>query len=93
MPAILLGPLFISNADQAGWLHGPAAEVNLNKLSDAIAAAIKGQFPGGGVTGLSPGHLFKTSAPNDKGSKCTLGDMETNHILPLVERVGKKLRS
>ena len=84
MPAILLEPLFISNPEQAKWIH---EEANLQKLAAVISAGIKGEFFKGGTIGLSPGHAYKTSSPSDKGSKCSLGDQEVDHVLKLIKAV------
>jgi N-acetylmuramoyl-L-alanine amidase len=93
MPAILLEPLFLSNPNQAGLLHGPGADANNRKMAEAITAAIKGQFPRGGKIGLSPGHAYKTSSPNDPGGPCALGDTERAHILTIVGLVEQYLSS
>jgi hypothetical protein len=88
MPTILLEPLFISNTDQASWIHDSG---NSQLLAAAIARAIKGQFLSGGPIGLSPGHAYKTSQPTDPGSTCALGDTERDHTLALVDLVSQQL--
>lgn len=90
MPTILVEPLFISNDDQAHWIHDFKGQ-NLEKLAALIVLGIKGQFLSGGAIGLSPGHAYKTSAPKDKGSNCRLGDFEVDHVLELVRLVKEKL--
>lgn len=97
MPTILLEPLFVSNPNdetQGPWLHGLHGDAHLNTLADAITAAIKGQFPGGGKIGLSRGHWDKTSSPNDRGGNCYFGSethREGDHIAALFELVWQKL--
>jgi N-acetylmuramoyl-L-alanine amidase len=81
MPTVLLEPLFVSNADQAKWLHEAK---NAEALAVAIADAIK-KHVSSGTIGLSPGHAHKSSP--DPGSKCAVGDNEVDHVLKLVERV------
>lgn len=85
MPAIVLEPLFISNLEQANWLHN-----NRDTLADAIVAGIKLFFPPNkGPIGLSAGHAGK-SAP-DSGSSCALGDYEADHTVDLRDRVMSRL--
>lgn len=85
MTAIVLEPLFISNAAQATWLHA-----NPDTLADAIAAGIKGHYYTGGRIGLSAGHAYKTI--NDPGAACARGDHEADHTVDLVQRVALRLQ-
>jgi N-acetylmuramoyl-L-alanine amidase len=84
MAAILIEPLFISNQDQAEWLHH-----NLGKLVGAVAAAIRRAFPKGGRVGLSPGHVGK--GHRDPGALCAKGDHEADHTSLLATFVKIKL--
>jgi len=65
MPAILgeVGP--ISHAAFDDWLD---KEENRALLALSIAESIMEEFPNGGLVGLSIGHLYKTSSPNDTGA-------------------------
>jgi hypothetical protein len=90
VPTILLEPLFVSNDDQARWLHDFKGE-NLKKLAALLTMGIKGHFLSGGAIGLSPGHAYKSSSPKDKGSKCRLGDFEVDHVLEIVRLVKEEL--
>jgi N-acetylmuramoyl-L-alanine amidase len=89
MPAILLESLFLSNPDQAAWLHGAG---HMESLADAIVAGIRDQFPEGGTIGLSPGHAYKSSAPADRGAKCREGDSEADHTVALAALVERRMR-
>jgi N-acetylmuramoyl-L-alanine amidase len=88
MPTVLLEPLFISNREQADWLH---QRNNVQLLANAINEAIRFTFPRGGLFGLSPGHVFKTSSPDDPGAGCARLDHERDHTLPVVEAVANLL--
>ena len=92
MPTILLETLFLSNPDQAAWLHGDDGPKHMEALADAIAAGIRAYFPDGGIIGLSPGHAFKTSNPNDTGARCKGGDFEANHTVVLAGLVEQRLQ-
>jgi N-acetylmuramoyl-L-alanine amidase len=85
MIAIVLEPLFISNAGQAAWLHA-----NGDTLADALAEGIKGTFPAGGRIGLSAGHAYKSV--NDPGAACAAGDHEADHTVDMVNRVAQRLQ-
>ncbi len=84
MPTILLEPLFLSNVEQAGWLHTPD---RFEALAASIVKAILAFVGPAATIGLSPGHAYKTSAPNDTGAPCLHGDNEKRHVLEMVERV------
>jgi len=86
MPTILLEPLFVSNQQQATWLHDPS---HSSLLAAAIASAIVGQFLGLGPIGLSPGHALKSTP--DPGAPCALGDSEAVHSLDLANLVAQRL--
>ena len=90
VPTILVEPLFLTNDDQAHWLHDTKGE-NLKKLAALMTSGIKGQFPSGGAIGLSPGHAYKTRLPNDRGGICRLGDFEVDHVLQIVRLVKDEL--
>jgi N-acetylmuramoyl-L-alanine amidase len=87
MKTVLLEPLFVSHFDQATWLHD---QHNVEALAKAVVDAIKAEVNAGTI-GLSPGHAHKTSAPNDTGSACILGDNERRHVLEVVDIVMQAL--
>lgn len=84
MPAIVIEPLFISNPNQAQWLHD-----HMDNLAQAIAAAIRGSFLGGGRIGLSAGHAGKSHP--DPGASCAKQDTEAEHTVDLRDRVASLL--
>jgi N-acetylmuramoyl-L-alanine amidase len=88
MPCALLEPLFISNPEQATWLHQPA---NLQALAQGVAQAITIALPRGGVVGLSAGHAYKNSSPSDPGSGCAQLDWEVDHTVACMEAVANLL--
>jgi hypothetical protein len=45
------------------------------------------------VIGLSVGHRYKTSNPNDKGAVCAFGDWEADHAEVLAKKVAELLQS
>ena len=92
MPTVLLETLFLSNPDQAAWLHGDDGPKHMEALADAIAAGIRAYLPEGGTIGLSPGHAFKTSNPNDTGARCKGGDHEADHTVVLAGLVEARLK-
>lgn len=85
---VLLEPLFLSNADQAEWIHDAA---NLAKLAQAIAAACIKTTATGDLIGLSIGHRFKHSSPHDNGARCEQGDFEADHAQVLALSVASEL--
>jgi hypothetical protein len=70
----------------------------MDKLASAIASGIRDflrtathrEFT---VIGLSVGHKYKTSNPNDKGAACVFGDWEADHAEDLARKVAELLRS
>ena len=77
MPAVLLEPLFVSNPDQAKWIHDVK---NIRKLAEAIVDVIDSAFGPDAVVGLSIGHKFKTSSPGDRGehlAKAVAAELQT----------------
>jgi nicotinamidase-related amidase len=68
----------------------------LAQLADKIANAIQQsarelRYRPIEVVGLSVGHKYKTSQPNDRGAKCVLGDMEADHAEALARLVQQRL--
>jgi N-acetylmuramoyl-L-alanine amidase len=90
---VLLEPAFVTNQDDARKLHNQKV---LAQLADKIANAIQ-QFARElryrpiEVIGLSVGHKYKTSQPNDRGAKCVLGDTEADHAEALARLVQQRL--
>jgi peptidoglycan hydrolase-like protein with peptidoglycan-binding domain len=88
--AILLEPLYVSNPGQARWIHQSG---NIDLLTEQVTAAILNNTSEADVIGLSIGHRFKHSHPNDMGAPCALGDSEAKHGTALAEAVAAKLTS
>ena len=88
-PSVLLEPLFVTNQEQAEWIHNSS---NLKSLAQAIADCIKAHFPNA-IVGISVGHLYKTSQPNDKGAPCILRDSEADHGKALADEVSARLQN
>src|SRR2546423_1984270 len=86
--AILLEPLYVSNPDQARWIHQSG---NVDLLAGEVTAAIFNNTSDADTIGLSIGHRFKHSHPNDLGAACALGDNEADHGMALAEAVAAKL--
>jgi len=75
-PAVLIEPLFVSNKQQADWIHDDA---NIARLAQTVAAALVAATQPGDLIGLSIGHLGKDSSPHDTGADCIDGDTEATH--------------
>lgn len=88
--AILLEPLYVSNPDQARWIHQSG---NVDLLAGQVTEAIFNNTSDVDVIGLSIGHRFKHSHPNDMGAACALGDNEADHGTALAEAVAAMLTS
>jgi N-acetylmuramoyl-L-alanine amidase len=92
---VLLEPCFVSNRSDAEKLHQDGF---MDKLASAIVAGIQDflktviyrKFV---VIGLSVGHKYKTSNPNDKGAACVFGDWEADHAEALAKKVAELLQS
>lgn len=65
MPAILLEPLFGSTPEHAEIIRSIEGQQQLARL---LVASIWCQFPQGGLVGLSIGHKYKRSNPDDRGA-------------------------
>jgi hypothetical protein len=89
----LLEPAFVTNRDDARKLHNQKV---LTQLADRISSTIQ-QFARElsyrpiQVVGLSVGHKYKTSQPNDRGAPCVLGDTEADHAEALARLVQQRL--
>ena len=70
MPAILLEPLFGSNPQHAEWIRTDASQARLARI---LCDSIQRFFQKGGLIGLSVGHKYKVSQPNDRGAKILWG--------------------
>lgn len=86
--AILLEPLFVSNPDQAAWIHDSA---NVARLAEQVAEAIVNATQSSDVIGLSVGHRYKTSNTHDGGAPCRGGDDEADHNEALCNKVAELL--
>jgi N-acetylmuramoyl-L-alanine amidase len=92
---VLLEPCFVSNRFDAEKLH---QDDFMDRLASAIASGIRDflktvthkEFA---VIGLSVGHRYKTSNPNDKGAACVFGDWEADHAEALAKKVAALLQS
>ena len=92
---VLLEPCFVSNRSDAEKLHQDGF---IDGLANAIVAGIKDFIKTNAnrkfsVIGLSVGHRYKTSNPNDKGASCVFGDWEADHAEDLARKVAELLRS
>ena len=92
---VLLEPCFVSNRSDAEKLHQDGF---MDKLAGAIASGIRDFIKTAthrefAVIGLSVGHRYKTSNPNDKGASCVFGDWEADHAEDLARKVAELLRS
>jgi N-acetylmuramoyl-L-alanine amidase len=92
---VLLEPCFVSNRSDAEKLHQDGF---IDKLADAIVTGIRDFIKANAnkkfaVIGLSIGHKYKTSNPNDKGAACVFGDWEADHAEDLARKVAKLLQS
>jgi N-acetylmuramoyl-L-alanine amidase len=92
---VLLEPCFVSNRSDAERLHQDGF---IDRLADAIVAGIKDFIKTNAnrkfnVIGLSVGHRYKTSNPNDKGAACIFGDWEADHAEDLAKKVAELLQS
>lgn len=83
-PTVLLEPLFITNPQQAAWLHA-----NTNKLAGELAAALGEMYPQATV-GLSVGHTVGGAEVG--GADCALGDAESQHGIELARCIESALR-
>ena len=65
MPAVLLEPLYVSDAEVAVIAQSEHARDTIAQL---IANMVRKYFPNGGVVAFSVGHLFKLSSKWDRGA-------------------------
>lgn len=84
--AVLLEPLFISEAGQAKWIKDSA---NLEVLSQVVAMAIRGETDESDLIGLSIGHLGNTARPGDTGAPAFGGGVETDFNAPMARRIAE----
>lgn len=76
MPAILLEPMFASNPEHAEWIRSDDGQAS---LAEILVKSVQRFFPGGGQVGLSVGHKYKTSNPDDRGAKLAGGGWEADY--------------
>lgn len=86
MPAFLAEPFYIDTAAGAQW-----ARSRYTDIADCLVAAIREQFPLGGLIAFSIGHVGKTSNPSDRGALSALGDWESDLVTPYMKRAGQLL--
>lgn len=86
MPAILLEPLFGSNAQHAQWIRSDAGQ---GRLARILCESIQRFFQEGGLIGFSVGHKYKRSRPRDRGAAVYGGGWEANY----AELVLKKAKT
>jgi len=84
MPAILLEPLFASNPQHAQWISSEAGQ---GRLARILCESIQRFFQKGGTIGFSVGHMYKTSAPNDRGARVFGGGWEADYAEAVLEKV------
>ena len=92
---VLLEPCFVSNRSDAEKLHQDGL---VDGLANAIVTGIKDFIKTNAnrkfaVIGLSVGHRYKTSNPNDKVALCVFGDWEADHAEVLAKKVAELLQS
>lgn len=76
MPAVLLEPLFCSDATQAGIIKSADGQ---NRLARILTDSIRRFFPNGGKVAFSVGHKYKDSNPNDRGARILGGGWEAEY--------------
>lgn len=84
MPAVELEPLFVTNPNEARWVHN---EANLDSMAAMFAKVAETQLRPDATVGLSIGHLFKSPTSTDKGARCVLGDYEADHASALAHKI------
>jgi len=65
MKAVLLEPLWVSDGDLAILAQSEDAQ---DKIAQIIVNMVRKFFPDGGLIAMSVGHMFKASAPYDRGA-------------------------
>lgn len=87
MPAVLLEPLFASNPTHAQWIRSESGQ---RRLSACLARTIYAFYPHDAHIGLSVGHKYKTSKPNDRGVEVYGGGSEAEYaevVLKLTQEL------
>lgn len=75
MPAMLIEPLFVSNVGHARMIRSREGRV---ALAQALADSIAEVFPNGGIVGLSVGHKYRDSRPQERGASVIGGGNEAD---------------
>lgn len=88
MPALLLEPLFASNAQQAELIRSASGQAALARV---LAESIRRFFPDGGLIAFSVGHKYKTSSPKDRGAALAGGGTEADYAEKVLEQAAKLL--
>jgi len=90
MPAILLEPLFASDSEQAEIIRSEEGQKILAKV---LAESIRKFFPAGGTVAFSVGHKYKSSEPNDRGTKLNGGGLEADYAEIVLEKAKNMLEN
>lgn len=83
MPAILLEPLFASNAAHAAIIR---SEDGQGRLAMILCDSIQRFFQKGGLIGFSIGHKYKTSQPKDRGAPVVGGGWEADYAEAVLDK-------
>lgn len=81
MPAILCEPLFASNPVHADIIRSDEGQL---RLAQCLVQSITQIFPNGGLIGMSIGHKYKSSNPNDRGAYLAGGGMEGDYAEAVI---------
>jgi len=90
MPAILLEPLFASNPQHAEWIKSESGQ---SRLAQVLTDSIQRFFPNRGLIGLSVGHKYKTSSPNDRGAAIYGGGWEADYAEQVLTKAEAMLKA
>jgi hypothetical protein len=90
MPAILLEPLFASNAMQADIIRSESGRAALARI---LVESIHRFFPQGGLVAFSVGHKYKKTNPNDLGAPLAGGGWEADYAEKVLEKAKTLLES
>ena len=88
MPAILIEPLFCSDATHAELIKSDAG---MNRLARIVVESVRRFFPSGGKLGFSVGHKYKTKNPHDRGAPIKGGGWEADFAEEMLKRAAGML--
>ncbi len=83
MPAVLLEPLFASNALHAEWIRSDAGQERLARI---LSDSFRRFFQQGGLVGFSVGHKYKSSQPDDRGAAVQGGGWEADYAEKVLDK-------